>query len=75
MGSWYPTTKAKGKKSKKAINNPLNTPLIFKVDADMRNPTIIQWEKAEKLALQGNFWNIIGITSTIPAITPQKRPL
>jgi hypothetical protein len=75
LGSFDPIRTAHGVKTRKAIRIPFNIGLIFKSMEAMKNPTITHIKKAEILASQVSFLNIIGITSIMPAAMPKRTPI
>lgn len=74
LGWCQPIITAEGISSKKEINVPFNTPLIFRFDVEIIKPAITHNEKADKFASQVSSRKIIGITSIIPAIMPKTIP-
>ncbi len=60
---------------KKDIKIPFNIEFNFMFDVAIKKPTIIHIKNAERFASQVNLRIIMGITSIIPAIIPNKIPI
>ena len=74
-GSLQPINIAEGNKTKNANSIPFIIGLIFKSIVDMKKPTTIHMVNADKFASHVRFCRIIGITSIIPAIIPDRIPI
>jgi len=61
--------------TRKAINIPLAAAGILKFVIEIKKPTTTYMERAERLASQVSFCQIMGMTSITPAIPPKNKPI
>ena len=74
-GSAQPMINKLGTNIRNEIKILLRITLIFKFVIDSIKPMTTHIEKADKFAFHAKFCIIIGITSMIPAIMPNKIPV
>ncbi|OGS22141.1 MAG: hypothetical protein A2252_04660 [Elusimicrobia bacterium RIFOXYA2_FULL_39_19] len=73
--SCQPTSTNTGRTIIKETTSPFRAPFIFRFTAEIIKPAPAHIQNAEILASQVSFCSIIGITSTIPAKQPSKKPV
>lgn len=75
VGSFHPIINEDGKRTKNEIKIPFKIGFIFNSIETIKKPITIHIVNAEILASHVRFCKIIGITSMIPAMTPNNIPI
>ena len=74
-GCFHPMIKTDGNKQRNDTNNPFSIDGNLIVVVEMKKPATTHIVNAERLASQVSFCTTMGITSRIPAIQPNSRPI